>query len=115
MEFESRAAMLAYEKARADYYMETINAVNRGQLGRFYKLWLREIFVPTYRKIKKEYDSYRGGWWRDENGVIHTDHLFNVDSDKISSGTICITPQEGFYVLVDNNTWYKINTQGSFS
>ena len=91
MEFSSRQEMLAYEKAREDYYTEYINAVERRQIGKFYKLWLREIFVPKYRKLKKEYDEYRGGWWRDEHGIVHAKSIWLVDTNKIADGTICIT------------------------
>lgn len=91
MEFASRQEMLAYEKAREDYYAEFISAVERRQIGKFYKLWIREILVPKYRKLKKEYDEYHGGWWRDEYGIIHAKSVWCVDTDKITDGTICIT------------------------
>ena len=90
MEFTSKEEMLAYETAREDYYLEFINAVERKHIGKFYKLWFRELFIPKYRKLKKEYDEYIGGWWRDENGVIHTKNIWCIDTNKISNGTVCI-------------------------
>lgn len=87
MEFKSREEILAYEKEREDYYMQFLNAKSVFEL---YKLWFREIFVPKYRKLKKKYDGYCGGWYRDKNGVVHTNSIDIVDSDKIECGTICI-------------------------
>jgi hypothetical protein len=94
MEFASREEMIAYEKARESYYVEFINAVENKQIGKFYKLWLRELFVPKYKKLKKEYDGYIGGWWRDEDGIIHTKNIWSVDINKIPNGTICIEELE---------------------
>ena len=90
MEFTSKEEMLAYEKAREDYYLEFINAVKHKQIWKFYKLWLRKLFIPKYRKLSKEYDEYIGGWWRDDDGIIHTTNISCVDTDKISNGTICV-------------------------
>ena len=90
MEFNSKQEMLDYEKAREGYYAEFINAVENRQIGKFYKLWLRELFIPKYRKLKKEYDEYNGGWWKDENGAIWAHSIRCIDTDKIVDGTICI-------------------------
>lgn len=114
MEFSSKEELLLYERERENYYMESISAVNRGDLGKFYWLWLREIFVPKYRKLKKEYDNYYGnGWYRDEKGIIHTRHISNVETSGLNDGTICITDIDGprlsnieLYVL-NNETWIR--------
>ena len=94
MEFASKQEMLAYEKAREDYYAEFINAVESKQIGKFYRLWLRELFIPKYRKLKKEYDNYIGGWWKDEEGIIHAKSIWLIDTNKIPNGTICIEELE---------------------
>ena len=85
MEFNSKEEMFAYEKAREKYYMEFLNA---GSTFEFYKLWLREIFIPKYRKLKKEYDHYCGGWYRDENNIIHASNIMCVDQGMIKEDDI---------------------------
>ena len=94
MEFASKKDMLAYENAREDYYSEFINAIERKQIGKFYKLWLRELLVSKYKKLKKEYNEYVGGWWRDENALIRTKNIWCIDVNKIPNGTICIEELE---------------------
>lgn len=94
MEFTSRQEMLSYEKAREDYYAEFINAVENRQIGKFYKLWLRELFIPKYRKLKKEYGEYRGGWWKDEEGIIHAKSIWLIDTNKVINSTIYIEELE---------------------
>ena len=117
MEFKSKEEMLDYEKAREDYYLESIRAVNEGHIGRFYYLWLREIFIPKYRKLKKEYDNYSGGWYKDENGFIHTKHISFVDLDTLEKGSICIEEDvenfKSIYVLgkEDDKIWYQFTKQ----
>ena len=112
MEFSSKEEMLRYEKEREAYYMESINAVNKGQIGHFYWLWIKEIFVPKYRKLKKEYDNYHGdGWYRDEKGIIHTRHISNVETKYLNNGAICITDVDGSRLsnielfVLNNDTW----------
>lgn len=103
MEFASKEEMLAYEKAREDYYMKFFN-INTIE---FYKLWLKEIFVPKYRKLNKEYNNYIGGWYKDENGIIHANDIYLVDLDKIENGALCVTRYGEFYVFY-NNMWLKV-------
>lgn len=104
MEFTSKEEMIAYEKAREDYYMEFLDAKSTLE---FYKLWLREIFVPKYRKLKKQYDSYRGGWYRDENGIIHALDIWFVDEDRIKDGDILSTNYGECFAFKDNS-WMRI-------
>lgn len=112
MEFSSKEEMLRYEQERENYYLESIHAINRGELGKFYWLWFREIFVPKYRKLKREYDNYSGdGWYRDERGIIHTRHISNVEIKRLNNGTVCVTDVDGpshieLFVL-NNETWIK--------
>lgn len=101
MEFVSKEEMLAYEKDREAYYMQFLNTKS---IFKFYKLLFREIFVPKYRKLKREYDSYRGGWYRDEEGIIHAVDVSFVDLDRIDNGTICIEHCDRIAVK-HNNAW----------
>lgn len=103
MEFASREEMLAYEKAREAYYMKFIKA----GVCELYALWFKEIFIPKYRKLKKKYDSYFGGWYRNEKGFIHSNHIIFVDLDRVSDGDICITDYEEYYIL-KNGVWHQV-------
>ena len=103
MEFASREEMLAYEVAREAYYMQFLNTKNAFE---FYKLWLREIFDPKYRKLKKKYDDYYGGWYRDEEGIIHSIDVGLIDLDRIENGAICVDHVDRVYVF-HNNSWLR--------
>lgn len=109
MEFASKEEMLAFEKAREDYYMKFINA----GVCELYALWFKEIFIPKYRKLKKEYDGYSGGWYRDEKGIIHSKHIFYVDLNEVKNGDICIEDYGIGYTpyIFENDTWHMITTQ----
>lgn len=104
MEFASKEEMFAYEKARENYY---INFFNTRSIFGFYKLLLKEIFIPKYRNLKKEYDNYTGGWWRDEKGFIHAQHIWYIDLNKVANNSICITDYDEIYVL-DDDCWHRI-------
>lgn len=106
MEFASKEEMLAYEKAREDYYMKFINA----GVCKLYALLFKKIFIPKYRKLKKEYDGYLGGWYRDEKGFIHSKYIFCVDLDKVKNGDICIEHHGNCYscYIFENDTWHMI-------
>ena len=90
MQFKNREEMIEFEQKRTDYYMESIEAIQEGKILTFYRLWLREIFVPKYRKLRKLYDSYIGGWYRDEDGYIHTKAIEFVDEECINDGEIIL-------------------------
>lgn len=76
-EFASRETMLEYEKEREQYYMDGISICNRRHIFAFYKTLFLETFHPKYRAIKKEYDGYCGGWWRnDKDG--RAQNIFNI-------------------------------------
>lgn len=104
MEFESREEMLTYEKAREDYYMQFLNTKS---IFEFYKLLFREIFVPKYRKLKKEYDGYCGGWYRDKDGIIHAVDVCLIDSDRVKNGAICVDHCERVSVY-HNDIWMRV-------
>lgn len=106
MQFKDREEMIEFEENRINYYLESINAIDQGRIFTFYRLWLREIFVPKYKKLKKLYDSYTGGWYRDENGYIHTKAIEYVDIEDIKDGEIILVEDldyNPYYVYVKNN------------
>lgn len=106
MQFKNREEMIEFEEKRINYYLESINAIDQGRIFTFYKLWLREIFIPKYKKLKKLYDSYIGGWYRDENGYIHTKAIEYVDIEYIKDGEIILVEDldyNPYYVYVKNN------------
>lgn len=89
-EFESRDAMLEYEKEREQYYMEGISVCNRRHIFEFYKMLFLETFHPRYRAIKKEYDSYCGGWWRNDKGWPCADYIQEINPNQLCDGTVCL-------------------------
>lgn len=118
MEFNSKEEMLAFECERERYYMESIDAIHEN-LFKFYFLWLRELIVPRYRKLKKIYDNYSGGYYKDEYGLIHAKHVAFVDN-KHPHGTICIVEDDlvpeykEMYVMIDSGTdsyWTKMDKE----
>ena len=114
MEFKNREEMIEFEEKRINYYLESINAIEQGRIFTFYRLWLREIFVPKYRKLKKLYDSYRGGWYRDEDGYIHASYPHLVETNNLLDGEILIADYGGFdnipsdIYFLKNKTWIKM-------
>ena len=114
MEFKNREEMIEFEEKRINYYLESINAIDQGRIFTFYRLWLREIFVPKYRKLKKLYDSYSGGWYRDENGYIHASYPHLVETNNLLDGEMLIADYGGFdnissdIYFLKNKTWIKI-------
>lgn len=103
MNFASQKEMLAYEEQREKYYMEYIKA----NVFKLYKLLLRDIFVRKYRLLKKEYDNYIGGWYRDQVGIIHANHIWLIDIDKIKDDEICID-KAGWVYIFRKGSWTRI-------
>lgn len=103
-EFNSKEEMIAYEKDRENYYMQFLNVKSTFE---FYKLWLKEIFNKEYRELKKKYDGYCGGWYRDEDGVIHALDISCIDLGRIKNGDICIDHCERINVF-HNNAWMRV-------
>ena len=104
MEFTSKEEMLAYEKVRENYYRNFLDA--RNTFG-FYKLLFREIFVSKYRKLKKQYDDYCGGWYRDKDGIIHALDICFVDKNRIKDEDILVT-EYGMVFAFKNGAWMRI-------
>lgn len=102
MEFASKEEMLAYEEQRERYYMEYLNA----SVFKIYKLLLRDIFIRKYRLLKKEYDSYFGGWYRDRIGIIHSERISIIDISKIKDNEICIDDVGRIYIF-HNGQWIQ--------
>lgn len=108
MEFTSKEEMMEYEEQREKYYMEYLNA----SVFKIYKLLLRDIFICKYRLLKKEYDSYFGGWYRDQVGVIHSARISIIDTSKIKDNEICIDDDGRIYIF-NNGQWIQyINKLG---
>lgn len=89
-EFTNREAMLQYEKEREQYYMDGISICNRHHIFEFYKMLFLETFHPKYRAIKKEYDNYSGGWWRNDKGWACADYIQAINPNQLYNGTICL-------------------------
>lgn len=104
MEFTSKEEMLAFEKERTEYYMEFLNAKNIFQL---YKLEFRDLLIPKYRKLKKKYDGYYGGYYRDIDGIIHAEYIEIIDIDNLEYGTICIDSSNKIWIF-NNHRWIHI-------
>lgn len=105
MEFASREEMLRFEREREQYLTEWIAISNRRNLGTFYKRLFVEAFHPKYRAIKKMYEGYHGGWYRDEHGRPTSAHVWLIDTEKLSDGEICVERDDtaiyGVYVYAE--------------
>lgn len=88
MQFESREALINYEKEREEYYRNWFEISNKN-LFEFYKLMFFETFHPKYRDIKKKYDNYNGGWYRKNNRLIFATCLFAIDTKNLNDGDMC--------------------------
>ena len=88
MQFESREALINYEKEREEYYRNWFEISNKN-LFEFYKLMFLETFHPKYRDIKKKYENYDGGWYRKGNNLIFATYLFSIDTKDLKDGEVC--------------------------
>lgn len=88
MQFESREALINYEKEREEYFRNW-HAISNKNLFEFYKLMFLETFHPKYRSIKKKYENYNGGWYRREDGVIFTRFISLIDIKELKDGDVC--------------------------
>ena len=92
MEFSSYDDMIKFEAERERFYLDFIGTCNSsGPLRiKFYKRLFLETFHPKYRRLKKLYDSYHGGWWRDSDDHPCANPIQFIDIDSVSDGEICI-------------------------
>ena len=104
LEFNSKEEMIAYEREREKYYMQFLNTKSTFE---FYRLWIKEIFNKEYRELKKKYDGYCGGWYRDEDGIIHALDICFVDKDRIKDEDILLT-KYGMVFAFKNGAWMRI-------
>jgi hypothetical protein len=88
MQFESREALINFEKEREEYYRNWFETSNKN-LFEFYKLMFLETFHPKYRDIKKKYENYDGGWYRRGNNLIFATYLFSIDTKVLKEGEVC--------------------------
>lgn len=84
-QFNSREEMLAYEAEREKYYMKFLEG---GPMDTYIHLFL-DKFSPKHRALKREYDGYFGGWYRDEFGYPCSTCIDCIDKDAIGDGSIC--------------------------
>lgn len=112
-EFRSYYAMKHFEEQRANYYLERANGI-----WRCYKWLFLDFFVPKYRRLKKEMDSYDGGWWRDPNGHPCALHCVRyIDTEKLKDGEICYELDCYFHVCrvyayrADNQSFVLLDKQ----
>lgn len=115
--FTSHEAMLQYEKEREQYYMDGISICNRKHIFEFYKMLFLETFHPKHRAIKREYDNYCGGWWRDDKGWARARYICCIDPSELCDNTVCLECDEynnpiAIYVY-KNNVFHKISSNYS--
>lgn len=104
IEFNSKEEMIAYEKDREKYYMQFLNTKNTFE---FYKLWFKEVFTKEYKELKKKYDGYCGGWYRDVDDIIYAPDISCIDLGRIKNGDICIDHCDKVNVFY-NNIWMRV-------
>lgn len=86
MQFKNKEELLEFERQREHYYNDWFKKT-RTTCG-FYKQLFLEIFHPEHRAIRKKYESYNGGWYRDESGIIYTTNIGCIDTSELKTGTI---------------------------
>lgn len=107
MEFPSYKDMMEFEKERENFYLDFLHICDSFDPFRvgFYKRLFLETFHPKYRSLRKLYDGYYGGWWRDEAGHPCAFPIQRIDIDAVSDGEICIERDDrciyGFYLKKD--------------
>ena len=92
-EFNCREEMLQYESDRLEYYKDWISLCNIDsvdKLVKFYKMLLLEKFHPKYRGIRKQYDGYCGGWYRNERGWACSESINYIDINAMRDGDVGI-------------------------
>lgn len=85
MQFENREELFKFERERKEYYDDWFWKT-KTTIG-FYKQWFLEIFNPKHRALKKKYDSYLGGWYKDGN-IIYTTCTSCLSDVSFEPGTI---------------------------
>lgn len=64
--------------------------------------------------MRREYDDYEGGFWRDEHGWLCANHIALIDIGKLKDGDICAERDDdaifGLYVFRDGYLW-KLNLE----
>lgn len=116
MEFSSYEDMMKFEAEREKFYLDLIQICNSFDPFRlkFYKRLFIETFHPQYRSLKKMYDGYCGGWWRDNNGHPCAKHIHLIDIAVVPDGEICIECDNKYIYAVyakKDGTLIKIDPQ----
>lgn len=86
-EFSSYDEMMRFERDQELYFIRYIKACE--DPFKFYKQLFLETFHPKYRRIKKMYEEYAGGFWRDDHGYLCSNQC-NLILDNISDGEVWI-------------------------
>ena len=115
-EFSSLEEMVKFEQEREAYYMAQIRAIDKNPFA-CYKQIILDIFSPKHKALKKLYDGYSGGWWRDEYGRPCAKHINFIDVNAIKPGEICFevnSYSSNVYILLNPNdnkwvTWHKFS------
>ena len=88
MQFESREALINYEKEREEYFNNWFRTTHKN-LFEFYKMMFLETFHPKYKAIRKKYENYNGGWYRKNDKLIFATHIFVIDTNSLKDGDVC--------------------------
>ena len=111
MQFESREALINYEKEREEYYRNWFEISNKN-LFEFYKLMFLETFHPKYRDIKKKYENYDGGWYRKGNNLIFAT-IFIKGTHDISLYYVVVSGITGMWISDKTVDFYKWLRKGA--
>lgn len=98
-EFNSLQEKKQFEADRINYYL------NRIGVSPFecYKNIFIETFTKEGRRLKTLYDGYEGGYYRDENGYVHADHVCLLPLNEFQHGTIVIEDSTERVYIKNNN------------
>lgn len=93
MQFKNREELLKFEANRKQYYDNWFKET-RTTIG-FYKQLFLETFHPEYRALRKKYENYLGGWYKDDNNIIYTNCMGCLSGMRFEPGTIVVDISNG--------------------
>lgn len=109
-EFESEEALIQFEKERQEYYIRQLDEIHRNRLN-CYKHIIQEYLTSKGRQLRKLYDNYLGGYWKDANGYIYTHNIhLLVDDGRFKSGQLAIEKHGDLVtgVYFYSNCWNQV-------
>jgi hypothetical protein len=105
-EFKTLEEKNLFEENRINYYLERVTV----SAWKCYKYLFIDYFTPSGRKMRKLYDNYDGGYYRDKKGYIHIDMIGLIPLDNLSDGEVIIEDPTNDVYCKCHNSLVKIDS-----